>query len=483
MRARRQPLLAVLDNPILVGMVTILVVIVAVYLSYIAENGLPFIPTYDIRVQVANAGELVKNAAVRIGGAQVGQVLSITPEPPNGRWPQPYAQLELELNKSLEPLPMDTHYTVRLQSVLGGQYLELYPGHDRHAFLPDGATFTIARRAALNHYIPYVDLSTAFQTFGPATRKGIRSAANQLGDAVAGRGADFNDAIFSTAHLLGPLEKVLRLVADPATNLTGFLSGAAQTTSALAGVAPALSSLLSGGASTLQALHESRLGAAIDATPSTESLARGVLESARPVLSDAAAVVQGLRVPAGLIPGTAQRLDTVLHLALPVFRQLPPLAGGLRAALAQTRLLADDPATTEVFKLLGTNDLGSTGASAFLGLGAILTAVAPAQFACNVAGLWLRNFSQSLTGGDSAASWLRFMPLVDVGQLLQTAAPSNQLHLNYYPVEDQSQCQSGNEGYTSGQLIGNPPATSRTVDDTAPPPGVLARGRRAGLVP
>ena len=55
--------------------------IVAVYLSYIAENGLPFVPTYNINVDVANAAELVKNADVRIGGARVGQVLTITPEP------------------------------------------------------------------------------------------------------------------------------------------------------------------------------------------------------------------------------------------------------------------------------------------------------------------------------------------------------------------------------------------------------------------
>ena len=54
--------------------------------------------------------------------------------------------------------------------------------------------------------------------------------------------------------------------------------------------------------------------------------------------------------------------------------------------------------------MLGANDLGTFGASAFVGLGAILNAVAPAQFACNVAGLWARNFASALSEGDAPAA-------------------------------------------------------------------------------
>ena len=120
MRRSRRAVGELFDNPILVGTVTILVVIVAVYLSYIAENGLPFVPTYSVNVDVTNASELVKNADVRIGGDRVGQVLTITPEPANRQYPHPYARLGLALQKSLEPLPVDTKYQVRLASILGG---------------------------------------------------------------------------------------------------------------------------------------------------------------------------------------------------------------------------------------------------------------------------------------------------------------------------------------------------------------------------
>lgn len=483
MKRSRRAAFEIFDNPVLVGTVTILVVIVAVYLSYIAENGLPFIPTYNVKVDVADAAELVKNADVRIGGARVGQVLTITPELPTKQWPHPYAQLGLALQKSVEELPMDTKYQVRLASVLGGKYVEVIPGKASARGLPDGGTLTLSTNPKLNHNIPFVDLDTAFATFGPRTRRGIRSATNQLGEAVAGRGSNFNDAIYNTNRLIGPLERVLRLLAAGNTHLSRFIGGLSATTGALAPVAPTISSLLAHGASTFHALSDAQLGQAIDQLPPTESLGTTVLSNARPVLADAATIVQDLKPGAALLPQASRRLDSVLRTAPPVFRRLPHVASELQVALGQVRILARDPASRQVFGVLGSSDLGTAGSSAFIGLGAILNAVAPAQFACNVAGVWARNFQSALTEGDNTAGWLRFMPIIDGSELIQRATPSSDLHLNYYPTESSTQCQAGNEAYTGAQLIGNPGRTSTTVDATAPPAGVLARGKRAGLVP
>ena len=68
---RGQP--ALTASPVLVGAVTILVTIVAVFLSYNANSGLPFVPTYDLKANLPNAAQLVKGFEVRIGGARVGQ--------------------------------------------------------------------------------------------------------------------------------------------------------------------------------------------------------------------------------------------------------------------------------------------------------------------------------------------------------------------------------------------------------------------------
>jgi phospholipid/cholesterol/gamma-HCH transport system substrate-binding protein len=481
MRYRRASAMQVFNNPILVGTVTILIGMVAVYLSYIAENGLPFVPAYSINIQVQNADELVKNADVRIGGALVGQVLTIKPEPATPANPHPYAELGLELQRSLQRLPADTRYSIRLASVLGGKYIELIPGTNRSSTIPDGGTLTIS------HENPVVDLDTAFKVFGPKTQSGLRGVLQAFGNAVAGRGAQFNDSIYETARLIGPLTDIARTFAARSTNLAGFIDGAASTTGALAPVAQTFTALLADGATTLQALNAAApaLGSALDQLPETESVGTTVLTNAQPVLAKALVLVSELKPAAPLLPTAATKLDGILAAATPVFERAPELAAKTQAALTATERLATTPATKQTFELLGKNDLATLGSSAFVGLGAILHAIAPAQLSCNIAGIWTRNLASLFSEGDAAGTWIRFSPVVDPSlQLeLEANAPSSILHVNPYPIENSSECQAGNETYTPGQVIGNGPHTGKTVDDTTPPAGVLARGEAVGLVP
>jgi len=468
---------ALWTSPVLIGTLTVVVLALAVYLSYIAENGLPFLPTYEVNAQVVNADELGKNADVRVGGARVGQILAVTPEPAGPGSPHPYAQLRLQLQSSLEPLPSDTHYRVRLASVLGGKYLELLPGRATGHGVPDGGTLT------LSHELPFVDLDTALGVFGPKISAPLRLSISRFADAIAGRGGQLNDAVRSLAGLLGPAERVLAVLADPGNRLGQLITGAAQTTRALASVAPTTTALLTDSASTFGALDRPALGNGIDQLPGTEALATTVLTNSQPVLAETAQLAVALRPAAALLPTGVDRFDAIVRAATPVFGPVPRLASELESSLAATEVLAQDPASRQFFKALGANDLATFGASAFQGLGAILRAVAPAQLACNATVLWLRNFASGLTEGDSTAPWLRSMPVFDPNEGSQAASPSPDLHSNYYPVEDSSQCQAGNEVYSGAQRIGDPGKTATGVDNTAPPPGVLEEGRRAGLVP
>ena len=48
------------SNPVLIGAATVLVILVAVFLSYNANQGLPFVPTYQLNAQVTDADRAVK---------------------------------------------------------------------------------------------------------------------------------------------------------------------------------------------------------------------------------------------------------------------------------------------------------------------------------------------------------------------------------------------------------------------------------------
>jgi virulence factor Mce-like protein len=485
MRSPRASFRSLFDNPVITGTVTILVILVAVYLSYIAENGLPFVPTYNLNVQVADGGELNKNADVRIGGDRVGQVLKITPEPADKRYPHPYAQLELAINKSLEPLPSDTTYQVRLASVLGGQYVELLPGQPGKgvASVPDGGTLALTDNAKTNHNIPYVDISQAFNVFGPKTQAGIRAVTLGLGNAFAGRGTQLNDATVATAQLLGPLTNVLNIFSARDTQLANFLNGLSTTTAAVAPEASTLVDLFSQAAITSKALNVKALGTTLDQLPDTETIATGVLRKSTPVLAELASITQDLKPAARYLPTASRNLDLVLRSAPTTLRLLTPVSAGLETAFGAAKSLGQDPAATEAFNVLGVNDLGTTGSSAFIGLGAILDTVSDAQFACNVAGLWVRNFASALSEGNADGNWLRISTIIDPSQLVQSATPASDLHIDTDPQEGGGQCQAGNEVYGGTQAIDDPGTTSGQVDNTAPPSGVLAEGEKAGLVP
>src|SRR3954452_5792896 len=76
---RTNPLQTFASSPTMVGAITTLVIVVAVFLAYNANNGLPFVPVYRVSVEVPNSARVTKSNEVRIGGHRVGVVESIEP--------------------------------------------------------------------------------------------------------------------------------------------------------------------------------------------------------------------------------------------------------------------------------------------------------------------------------------------------------------------------------------------------------------------
>ena len=125
MGRRRRGSLA--GSPLLIGAVTTLIALVAVFLSYNANNGLPFVPTYNIKVVLPQAAGLQPSNQVRIAGSRVGVINSMSAhqDPSTGRV---VAIANLKLEKKYEPLPVDTRAIVQSVSAIGLKYLELEKG-------------------------------------------------------------------------------------------------------------------------------------------------------------------------------------------------------------------------------------------------------------------------------------------------------------------------------------------------------------------
>jgi len=204
---------SVFANPVLVGAVTVLIVLVAVFLSYNANNGLPFVPTTTLKVRFANGQNLVKGNEIRSGGFRVGVVNDMKPvQLSAGRVG---AELELKLDKSIGEVPEDSRWRIRPRSALGLKYLELVEGRAKQSYA-DGDTVPLERTET------NVDLDEIFNMFDAKTRKASQDNLRGFGDAFAGRGAAVGRTVEEAPRLLGHLEPVARNLAAPQTELPRF---------------------------------------------------------------------------------------------------------------------------------------------------------------------------------------------------------------------------------------------------------------------
>jgi len=203
-------------NPILIGAATLLVTVVGVFLAYNANNGLPFVPTYDVKVLVPDAAELVKGNDVRVGGKRIGAITAIKPvKTASGRF---VSELDLKLEKAAEPLRSDTVVTVRPRSTLGLKYLEVKPGPSGRPLKP-GDTLPLKQAGRI------VELDEVLNAFDAGTRAGVRDLVDRASNGVAGRGSDLNEALTGLNPVLSHLGPVMTNLADRRTALRGAIRG------------------------------------------------------------------------------------------------------------------------------------------------------------------------------------------------------------------------------------------------------------------
>ena len=456
-------------NVTLVGTIIIVVAIVATILSYNANKGLPFVPTYEIKVEVPDAAELVPaSSEVRIGGSRVGIVKTVDAVPAKPGRPA-IAELTIALAEAEGPLAVDTTAQVRPRSILGAKFLDLTRGRSQQT-VPDGGTL------ALKNAVEGVGIDEAFKVFEPKTREALQSTVVNLGDGVAGRGGAFNAAIGEAAGIIAPLQRTLRTLVAPETGLGRVIVAADRATAVLAPVAPQLAAILDDGATTLAAVNAARpaLEQTIDVTPATLRAGRRAANVARPVLVDGTALFRDLRPGVEELPRASDALRRALVVGTPVLTRVPQLTRRLDTAVGELDRLARQPATLSSIKRLD-DAVGS--------LATTLTVLAPAQLSCNTLPVFFRNLASVVSEGDAAGSWFDTILILDGEQSFQQKRPSPELHSNPLPVNDASQCETGNEPYAPGQRIGSPGGLQPArTEETRAPAEATERGRAAGLV-
>jgi virulence factor Mce-like protein len=470
-------------SPLLIGAITTLIIVVAVFLSYNANNGLPFVPTYNIKVALPETSGLQATNQVRIAGTRVGIVSSLSPheDPATGRVT---AIADLKLEKKVQPLPADTKAIVQSVSAVGLKYLELEKGSSSQT-LKAGATIPVSQTREP------VDIDQLFNMFDQKTRTAIQQNTINFGDGLAERGLGLNNTIATLRPLVTNATPVLRNLAAPKTGLGELfvaLDRAASQTApvaqanantfsyldtfftAFAGVAPSLERTIEGGP---EALQQATYSLAYEA-PWVE-LTTEFMRLLRPTAS-------ALRV-------SAEPLGHAIEVGAVNLRAATALNVALNEAAKAFQAFAQNPVVT-----LGLEDLTQTTT---LG-NPILAGLAPEQVTCNYLTLAFRNVASLFSEDIGVGTLARVLPVLSpggpnaegfpasapangpsidrapgvFGKAGEVGPPINDNHLHYNPYPNVAgpgqprECEAGNETYAIGQtVIGHVSANTGTTHE------------------
>jgi virulence factor Mce-like protein len=458
----------VASSPVIVGAVTVLVVIVAVFLAYNANNGLPFVSTYNLKARVPNANALVKGNEVRIGGARVGVVKSVKPVQTGDG--QVAAELSLSLDKNVEPLPVNSTMIIRPKSPLGLKYLQIVPGDSRLGF---AAGETIPVKAARPEP---VDIDQFFDMFNEKTRRAIQRGLAGFGNAFAGRGPQINNAFVALRQLAEDSEPTLATLVAPQTGFGEFWRALEALSATVAPVAEQQASLFAGLDRTFAAFARvSRpfIQETISKGPPTLDSVTADLPTVRPFLRDSGRFFTALEPGAEALRKTSPTIAAALRAGIPALNasptlnaQLPPTADALLAFQQSTGVF------NGLDLLIDTNDI----------LAPAIRFIGPAQTTCNYLSIALRNLASSSGEDNGLGGWFNAIsfqppegPNSEAGQASAPAnggsdpakgkffnAHLNHLHSNPFPNTaapgQPKECEAGNERYEAGVTrIGNTP--------------------------
>ena len=390
----------------MVGAITTLIVIVAVFLAYNANNGLPFVPVYRVSAEMCNAARMAPNNEVRIGGNRVGVIESIETIPleqasgcqtAGGDSATAAAKLNLKLDETAKPLPEDSTVRVRYRSSFGLKYLEIERGAGEG--LPEGGNLPLAQA---EQQTEFDDIGNTFDT---PTRENSRIVLEGFGNAfaAAGRLAQPRDRVAQPA-VRQPAARSPRPSAIPTTRLERFFPELADAARIVAPVAVENAEQFVNGAIAFAAISSdeealrdtistgvSTLETGIRSLPVQAPFLRDFAEFSRllrpgvrdlrlslPILNDV--VAKGAKV----LPRTVQ-MNTDLQAA---FVELEELVDTGRTSLPNAGAPAGT-ATLASLQRLGTtfDEVNSAGSK-----------IIPAQTVCNYWNYWFQFLPEHFSG-------------------------------------------------------------------------------------
>src|SRR3954453_10402001 len=253
------------------GALAVAIVVVAVILLRGGSDH-----TYKLRFE--NAGQLVKDDDVQVGGRRVGSVRKIELTNDN------QAQITIAVDDDFAPLHDGTTAIIRATSLSGvaNRYIALTPGPNSNPKLEDGTVLGTDKTTTP------VDLDQLFNNLDPKTRRGLQRVIQGTAAQYQGQGADVQQAAKYFSPALSTSSALVRELNRDSQIFEDFIVNSSKTVTAIASRRDDLTNLVTNTNTTAKAIGDENvaLARALGLLPATLRQANTTFVNLRSTLDD-----------------------------------------------------------------------------------------------------------------------------------------------------------------------------------------------------
>src|SRR3954454_17452275 len=370
------------------GALAVAIVVVAVILLGGGDQ-------YTYKLVFQNAGQLVKDDDVQVGGRRIGSVRKIDLTNDN------QAQITIAVDNDFAPLHEGTTAIIRATSLSGvaNRYIALVPGPNSSRKLDDGDTLGTDKTTTP------VDLDQLFNTLDPKTRRGLQQVIQGTASQYAGQGPNVQKAAKYFSPVLSTSSALVRELNRDSQTFQDFIVNSSRTVTAIASRRDDLTNLVSNTNTTAKAIGDQNvaLARALGLLPATLRQANTTFVNLRSTLDDLDVLVAASK------PAT-KRLA-------PFFEKLRPLVHDARPTIHDLSLLIRRKGSNNdlVDLLRKAPNLESTARPVFAHSITALNKTEPVvkfirPYTPDFVG-WLRDFGQGASNYDANGHYARIQPI------------------------------------------------------------------------
>src|SRR3954449_6972636 len=271
--------------------------------------------TYKLRFE--NAGQLVKDDDVQVGGRRVGSVRKIELTDNN------QAQITIAVDNDFAPLHEGTTAIIRATSLSGvaNRYIALTPGPNSNQALDDGSTLGTDKTTTP------VDLDQLFNTLDPKTRKGLQGVIQGTAAQYEGQGPNVQKAAKYFSPALSTTSALVRELNRDSQTFQDFIVNSSRTVTAIASRSDDLTNLVSNTNTTAKAIGDENvaLARALGLLPATLRQANTTFVNLRSTLDDLDVLVAASKPATKNLAKFFKELRPLVNDAVPTISDLRTL--------------------------------------------------------------------------------------------------------------------------------------------------------------